>query len=240
MSSDYEFYKNFIANLKYTSGDNILSLIKTNNYNSSIYKFKSDPKNNVYLISYNDNIIKTIQGTNILIFNALNNPMYSLMFTNHYFNPKSFNDSLSTLDMFIDNIKQCLKYKEILNIQTKEIYKLGDDDIKYIERYFGDNYDNVIEDIFEDNIYTYNFVSLFFGIKINYWYYKPGPENIILYKKLDVAEYLFSKMKKDDTTLKVFNIFDYFYMENSKLNFYSFFMSLKIEDTIRNFFISCD
>lgn len=240
MSSDFEFFKNFVGNLKYNTGDNILSLIKTNNYNASVYKFSSDSKNNVYLISYNDSIVKTKQGINILIVNALNNPMYSLMFTNHYFNPKSFNESLSALDMFIDNIKQCLKYKEILNIQTKELYKLDDNDIKYIEISFNDKYDNIIDDIFEDNIFTYNFVSLFLGIKINYWYYKPGVENLILHKKLDVADQIFSKMKKDQSNLKVFNIFDYYYYENSKLNFYTFFMSFKIEDNIRNFFISCD
>jgi len=240
MSSDLDFFKAFIGSLKFTPKDTLLQLVKTNNYNASVYKFKMDSKNRVFLLSYNDNIIKSAQSGNILIFNCLNNPMYSLLFTNSFFNPKNFNESLNALDMYSDNIKQCLKYKEILNIQNKTLYTLKEADIKYIQNSLGDTYDNIVNDLLSNQFYLYNFIALFFGIKINYWIYRPGMDTNITFKKLEVCDYLFDKMKIDSSQLKSFNIFDYFYTENTKNYFYTFFMTLKIDDDLRNYFISCD
>lgn len=240
MSSDFDFFKSFIGSLKFTPKDTLLELVKTNNYNASVYKFKMDSKNKVFLLSYNDNIIKSAQSGNILIINSLNNPLYSLLFTNSFFNPKNFNDSLNALDMYSDNIKQCLKYKEIINIQTKSIYKLTDADIKYIQTTLDDTFDNIVNDLITNHIYLYNFIPLFFGINLNYWMYRPGIDNNITNKKLEVCDYLFNKMIVDVNELKTFNIFDYFYTENTKTYFYTFFMTLKIEDDLKNYFISCD
>lgn len=240
MSSDLDFFRAYIGSLKFTTKDTLLQLVKTNNYNASVYKFKADPKNKVFLISYNDNIIKTTQNVNILLANALNNPMYSLLFTNLHFNPKNFNESLNALELYIDNIKQCLKYKEIINLQTKKIYTLNDNDIRAIQNFLGDVYENILNDILTNNLYFYNLISLFLGIKINYWKYMPGVDNNITYKKLEVADYLFTRMNIEVDKLKTFNIFDYFYTENNKTYFYTFFMTFKIEDNLRNFFISCD
>lgn len=237
MSSDFDFFKSYIGSLKIAQKDSLLELVKSNNYNASIYKFKMDTKNKIFLLSYNDNYIKTTQGVNILISNALNNPIYSLLFTNYYFNPKNFNDSLSALELFSDNIKQSLKYREIINLQTKETYKLTDNDIKFIQNSFGETYDNIVNDLLNNNMYVYSFLSAFLGIKINYWNYIPDGDNVN-YKKLDVADYLHKKMGFNN--LKTFNILDYFYNENGKMYFYTFFMTFKIEDTLRNFFISCE
>jgi len=240
MSSDLDFFKAFIGSLKFTPRDTLLELIKTNNYNASLYKFKMDSKNKVYLLSYNDNIVKSAQSGNILIVNCLNNPMYSLLFTNSFFNPKNYNESMSALDIYSDNIKQCLKYKEILNLQNKTIYKLTDADIKFIQNALGDTFDNILNDLLYNNLYLYNFIPLFFGIKVNYWTYMSGTDDNITYKKLEVCDYLFDKMKMDPMKLKSFNILDYYYKENTKLYFYTFFMTLKIDDNLKNYFISCE
>lgn len=240
MSSDFEYFKNYIIGLKLSPSDEIFSLIKTNSYNASVYKFKVDNENNVFLISYNDSIIKSKQSGNMGIINLLNNPLYPLLFTNSYFNPKSFNESMNILDLYMDNFKNFLKYKEIINVQTKEIYKLSDADVRFIENTLGDNYDTIVNDLFENNVYIYTFMSLFFGIYINYWYINPSRIWSISHKKLEVVEYIYKKMNVDISTIKNFNILDYFYIDSGKTYSYTYFLTMKITDNLKNYYIECD
>lgn len=239
--NDFEILNNFLNQKIITLKDytvNELELIKTNNTNNSLYKFNDDITLDIKLLSYNDYYVKKNYEGYPLILILLDNPLYILMYTNSYFNfTKQLNEIFDLMDMYQENIKNLLLNNQIMNLQTKAIFELSTQDKNYICQSLNSSYENIINNLFIENIFTYNIVCSFFGIKINYWH-NEGIQNNIVNKKLEVLDFLLKKMGINNPS--IFNILDINFIKNEKKSFYSYYITFNIPDDVRKYYIGCN
>lgn len=241
---DFQIFNTFLKSVDFTvQGPNVLGLnfIKTNYTSNSLYEFTVQNNLNCKLLSYNDVQIKSNYATNPLVIRLLENPLYILMFTNVYF---SFSNKLNPdvfdyIEFYSDNIKKLLQSNQIMNLQeSKQVFDLTAVDINYISQNLQNvNYQTIVEDLFQNNLYTYSLVASFFGIKINYWRLSGGNTKVE-HVPLPVNTYLLNKMKIVNPP--EYNLFDIFYLNNAgKPSFYSFYLTFQIPPEVRKYYLEC-
>lgn len=241
-SDDVTIFNNFLKQINFIVRDtDVLSLkfIKTNNHNNTLYEFNEQNDLNCKLLSYNDKFIKTTYDSMPLVMNLLENPLYTLMFTNTYFSFFKLNqDVFENFEFYSDNIKKLLLNNKIMNLQTKELFDLTQKDINTISQFFSNvNYTTIVENLYQNNMYTYSLVSSFFGIKINYWRLS---ENSVKAELVNLPVNIFLLNKMNINNPPVYNILDIFYRKaDNKLSFYSFYLTFQITPELRKFYLGC-
>lgn len=243
MNKDFEIFNNYLNNktLTINNGQVLeLKLIKSNYKNNSLYQFENDITVNTKLLSYNDILIKQNYITNPIVLSLIEKPLFVLMFTNQYFNfTNQLAEIFNLIDLYVENIKLLLSNGKIMNIQTKALYDITQQDQNYICQQFGNiSWQNMINTLFDNNVFTYSIVGAFFGIKINYWRL-PQNSNKIEFVQLPVLNYLLNKMKI--TNPAEYNILDIFYLINeNKYSFYSFYLTFSIPSDVKKYYLGCE
>ena len=243
MNRDFEIFNNYLNNKTLTLREGQileLRLIKSNYKNNSLYQFDNDITVNTKLLSYNDSLIKQNYITNPLVLSLIEKPLFVLMFTNQYFNfTNQIGEIFELIDLYRENIKLTLSNGKIMNLQNKALFDLTQADQNYITQQFGNiSWQNLVNSMFENNVFTYSLVGAFFGIKINYWRL-PQNSSKIEFVQLPVLTYLLNRMKINSPA--EYNLLDVFYQtQPDKYSFYSFYLTFSIPNDVKKYYLGCE
>jgi len=242
MNSDFEIFNSYLNSINFNFSNNSLlelELIQTNRTNNSLYRFREDSQINTKLISYNDHNIKDTYMYNPMVNQLLENPLYILMFTNSHFNySKQINEIFDLIDLYKENIKILLKNNQIMNLTTKQVFTLSQQELNELCQKLGcTSFSTVIDNLYNNNLYCYNIISAFFGIKINYWRILPGNPKVE-YVPFRALEMLLNKMMI--TNASEFNLMELFYKNQSdQVTFTSYYLTFSIPDDVKKYYTAC-